>query len=109
MRTGRLDRKIEIQVQSQELDDSGQQLDVWDKFATVRADRRDVRANERFSAEQVMAIRTSVFRMRWISGVHEAMRVVDSGRIWNIKGIASNQRYGWLELTCEAQNPSSSD
>jgi len=105
MRAGMLDRRITIESAVTTLDSSGQPIAVWSTFATVWAARRDVRGSERFTAEQELATRTATYRMRWISGVNEEMRVVDAGVTYDIEGIADNRRQGWMELFCEAQNP----
>ena len=40
------------------------------------------------------------------AGVTEEMRVIEAGMTWGIVGIADNKRQGWMELMCEAINPS---
>ena len=105
MRGGALDRRITIQSFSEVQDASGQPIPTWSTFATVWAERKDVRGNERFAAQQEIATRTATFRIRWLSGVNEEMRIVDGNTVWDILGIADNQRQGWMELSVESVNP----
>jgi len=104
MQSGRLDRRIVIQSASTTQDASGQEIETWATFATVWAERKDVRGGERFTSQQQLATRTATFRLRWLAGIDETMRVVDDGTTWNVLGVADSERQGWLELSCEAQN-----
>jgi len=105
MRIGTLDHSIVIQSATTTQDASGQPIQSWLTFASVLAARRDVRGSERFTSEQTLATRTAVYRMRWLSGINEKMRVVDDGVTYGVMGIADNYRQGWLELSVEALNP----
>ncbi len=55
--------------------------------------------------QQEIASRTAVYRMLWLSGVHERMRLVDAGTTYRIVGIADDRRRNLLELSVEALNP----
>lgn len=105
MRAGALDRRVVIQSATTAQDASGQPIETWSTFATVWAERKDLRGSERFASEQELALRTATFRIRWLSGLHEEMRVVDAGTTYDLVGIADDRRQGWMELACEATNP----
>lgn len=105
MQAGRMDRQIVIQSAATVQDASGQPIQTWATFATVWAERKDIRGNERFAADQKMAKRTATYRMRWLTGVNEQMRITDGGSTYYILGIADNERQGWMELSVEATNP----
>ena len=104
MNIGRLDSLITIQSKTTVQDAAGQEIETWAEFATVWANRKGVKGSERFVARQELAARAATYRIRWISGVDEQMRVVD-GSTYEIKGISGDRRKGWLELACEALNP----
>lgn len=105
MRAGTLDRRIVIQTFTETQDAAGQPIATWATFATVWASRKDVRGNERFAAQQEIATRTATYRVRWLSGVTEEMRIVDAGTTYTVKGIADDERKGWMEIAVEATNP----
>lgn len=108
MRAGSLDREIVIQSFTETQDASGQPVQTWVTFASVYANRRDVRGQERFASDQRMAIRTAVFRIRWLAAVTEQMQIIDAGSTYRITGIADDQRDGWMEIATEAINPEAS-
>ena len=105
MRGGTLDRRITIQQAHVVQDASGQEIETWEPFATVSAARMDVRGRERFASDQRFAARSAVYRLRYLSGIDEKMRIVDDGKTYQIIGIADNSRQGWAELSAEAINP----
>jgi len=105
MKAGQLDREIIIQSFTESQDASGQPIQSWATFATVFANRKMVKGNERFTSEQRMAVRTATFRFRWLAGITEEMRITDAGSMYRILGIASDQREGWIEISAAATNP----
>ena len=106
MQAGTLDRRITIQQSTDTQDAAGQPIAAWSTFAAVWAGHKDMRGRERFASEQDLAVRTVTFRMYWLDGVHERMRVIDEdGTVYDIQGIAGDKRQNWLELSCEANNP----
>lgn len=105
MRAGELDRRIVIQTATPTLDGAGQPINAWATLATVWAKRSDVKGQERFAAQQRLALRTTMYRIRWRAGLDEKLRVVDVGVTYEVIGVAGNYRQGWAELSCEALNP----
>lgn len=106
MQPGTLDRRVTIQQSTSTQDAYGQPIESWSTFVTVWAKKMDVRARERFTSDTELATRTSTFRIYWLDGVDEKMRIVDEdSTVYDIQGIAGNKRQNWLELTCEANNP----
>lgn len=105
MRSGSMDRRIDIQTATRSQDASGQEIETWSVLVTIWAERKDMRASERFAAEQRLAVRTCIFRIRWRAGLTERMRVVDGETTYDVTGIAGDNRAGWCELACEAINP----
>ena len=120
MRAGLLDTKVTIQttdndplaasldlsftgnayqVQQDQDPDYGSELQRWRTFATawVDFDQRGGMEAERNNREMVK--RDAVVRMRWIAGLHTAMRLVTSdGSVWQILSIAEKKRRAALEL-----------
>ena len=105
MRAGELDRRIVIQSATESQDAAGQPIKTWTNLATVWAKRQDLKGRERFTAQQRLAIRTATYRIRWLSGLEEKMRVLDEGSTYEVVGVAGERRQGWAELSCEALNP----
>ena len=105
MQAGRLDRRIVIENFTEAQDAAGQEIKTWATFATVWAERRDVRGTERNQSAQKLATRTAIFRIRWLVDMTEEMRLIEAGTTYGIIGIADSQRKGWMELTAEAINP----
>lgn len=105
MQSGSLDRQIVIQHATTVQNAAGEEVETWEPFATVWARRLDVRGRERFGSDQRFATRASVYRMRYLSGVSETMRVLDEGLTYQIVGLAGDARQDWAELTVEAVNP----
>lgn len=105
MRSGELDRRVVIKTATAVLDAAGQSIKTWTTLATVWAKRVDVKGQERFAAQQRLATRTTTYRIRWLAGLDETLRVIDVGVTYEVTGVAGNYRQGWAELSCEALNP----
>lgn len=101
----RLDRRVLIQFPEVVTDEFGQPITIWHDLATVYARKEDVRSGERFSAQQVIAERTSVFTIRWRPDITPLMRLVHDEIAMNITGIAELGRREGLELTTELAPP----
>jgi len=104
MLAGRLDRLVTVESRAVAQDASGQEIETWSTFAAAWAERRDMRGIERFAASQELAVRSATFRLRWLDGVDETMRLIDEGTTWNITGISGDRRKDWTELACEARD-----
>lgn len=104
MRAGRLDRRVVIEVRSVARDATGQEVETWSPAKTVWMGKRDVRANERWGAQQVVAEIDAVFTARWRPGdvrlSTDNHRLVYAGRVYNILGITELGRRGGIEIAC---------
>ena len=87
MRAGDLKRKITLQTPAQEQDSFGQPALGWSDFATVRASVEPLQGREFMAAAQMTAELTTRFRIRYLAGVTEDMRVLYAGRIYNIQSV----------------------
>jgi SPP1 family predicted phage head-tail adaptor len=104
---GALDRRITLQSAVEARDAHGEPIQTWSEIKQVYARRTSVQGRERFSNDQRLATRVAMFRIRWLSGLNEKMRLLDSddATIWRIVGISDDRRQGWMELSCEAIKP----
>lgn len=98
MRAGDLDRQITIEVPTETPNAIGEPIQSWAAFATVWAKVGPVRGRERFTADQVAAEADTTFRIRWLAGVTEKMRVSYDGRLYDITYIAELGRRDGLDL-----------
>lgn len=103
MRAGELDRKIIIEQQASGQDSIGEPNGSWSTFATVWASVKPVRANEIYSAQQVSPDRETRFRIRYLSGVTEKMRISYDSKYWDIRGIEEIGRRQGLDLIAVAR------
>jgi SPP1 family predicted phage head-tail adaptor len=101
MNIGQLDRKITIQEATLTKDAAGEEVETWGTYATLYAKKARKSANEGVSSEQLIATRVETFQARYKAGVTEQMRVIESGLIYNIRGISEIGRKQGLEITAE--------
>ncbi len=103
MRAGKMDRFITIEEFTAVQDAFGQETETWTEFATVWAEKVDIKARERFAAQQDLAEETTRFRMRYLQGITPKMRIVDDGKTYDIEGIAELGRRVGMEITATAR------
>jgi SPP1 family predicted phage head-tail adaptor len=105
MRAGRLDRRITIQGQSIAHSDSGQEEITWSDVATVWAEKREDRGDERFATRQIVGHGVTVFRIRWsaaVAAVTSEHRIVFDGRAFNITAVREIGRREGIEIDAYA-------
>jgi SPP1 family predicted phage head-tail adaptor len=105
MRARSLDRRVTIQTFTESQDSAGEPIKTWVDLVRVSARRMDVMGKERFASDQRIATRACRYRLRYRPGVTEEMQIVDGDQVYAIKGIASDERRRWMELSAEAINP----
>ena len=98
-----MDRFITIEEFTSVQDAFGQETETWTEFATVWAEKVDIKARERFAAAQDIAEETTRFRLRYLLGVSPKMRIVDDGKTYDIEGIAELGRRVGMEITATAR------
>ena len=101
-----MDRFITIEDPTVTQDDFGGEVTTWATFAQVWAQRVDMRAKERFNSEQIQAIETTTWRIRYLDGVQPDMRIVYFGKVYEITGLAELGRAAGLEIVTEARDVS---
>ena len=103
MRAGKMDRWITIEQFTAVQDSYGQETETWSEFKSVWAEKVDIKARERFAAQQDIAEETTRFRLRWLEDVTPKMRIVLDGKTYDIEGIAELGRRAGLEITATAR------
>ena len=99
-----MDRWITIEEPTVTEDSFGGEVTAWAEFANVWAQRVDMRAKERFNSEQIQAIETTTWRIRYLDGVQPDMRITYFGKEYEITGIAELGRMAGLEIVTEARD-----
>lgn len=83
---GALDQRITIESKTVARNAIGEETETWSTFATVWAQYRPVRVNERVMGAQLGAEFDAVFRIRYFAGVDAEMRVVWRGQRFELVG-----------------------
>jgi SPP1 family predicted phage head-tail adaptor len=99
---GQRDERIVIQEGTSSTDEYNSQTITWSTFATVYAKVVDSSAGstERYESDQLTAVRTTTFNIRYLSGVKEKMRILYDDRFYDIEFIGRPDRKRSLELRC---------
>ncbi|WP_335342482.1 phage head closure protein [Polycladomyces zharkentensis] len=82
-------------------DSEGLVTEIWTDIATVWAAVEPLRGREYFEAAAINAENTVRIRMRYKAGVKPDMRVIYSGRIFNITSVIDiDERHQEMHLMC---------
>lgn len=113
MRAGELDRRVKIQKREITQSPTGEEVESWTTIPTSAPDnciwmgKRDMRANERWAAQQVVAELQTVFTARWYPAFDtigpESHRLVYRGRVYDIHGIREIGRQEGVEIAAAAR------
>lgn len=77
-------------------------IETWADIATIWSSIEPVRGREYFQAASVNAENTIRFRIRYRQGIRPSMRLIYSGRIFDIKSVIDvNERHREIELMCQ--------
>lgn len=85
MRSGSLRHSIEIMQSVDAQSETGAITKIWSLFAKVRADVRDVKAENRFQSQHFNSIVTKQLIVRWIDGLKAGMRFEHAGSKYQIE------------------------
>jgi len=100
MKAGKLDRQVSFERRSQEVQDTGATLETWATFLTVRAEVRDLMADEIALDLGEGEKATRVFVIRWTpETITTEDRVTYNGQSYDIRQIAEIGRRGGLQIT----------
>lgn len=107
MRAGRRDRRITIQVRSESQAPSGEVIEAWADFAKVWARKRDMRASERFAADQKIAEVDTVFEVAHqralLKIAPDTHRIIFGGRVFEVHGRIEIGRNVSIEIMTAAR------
>lgn len=93
--------RVTIQELREGQDEAGQPFQEWQDVATVWASVEPLRGTEYWAAAQVQAERTVRIRIRYRPGIRPDMRVLYTGRVFNIQSIIDpEERHRELQLMC---------
>lgn len=105
MRAGNLDRQIEIQSQTTEIDGWGTPFKSWTTFATMRAQMIQIATDNTEVDRGNVSDKLVTFRTRWLDGVTLENQVVYNGQTYFLKNIKELGRRVGLDLICERVGP----
>ncbi len=105
MQSGRLDRKITLQVNAPTRDDLGGEVDSWGTLAQVWAEVTTVSGRESFDAGQTVAVAQVRFRIRYRADVTAKNRISWNGNLYNINHVTELGRGQGLDLITSVLNP----
>lgn len=98
IRSGKLDRQITIERQTETVTPSGAVSKAWAEIATVRAEVVQQTATEFLTGLGEAENGTVVFRIRYLAGITTADRITFDGLAYDLKEIVENGRRRALEL-----------
>jgi SPP1 family predicted phage head-tail adaptor len=105
LKAGLLDRQITIQTRTSEANNYGENVDTWSSDVTVWASVKYQALKEIFQADQLSALQTVAFTIRYKTGISAAKcRVLYEGLIYNIRTVNEIGRREGLLLIGEAEN-----
>lgn len=105
MRAGKLDRRIIIERASVTALPSGEPVESWSPIATVWAQARPVRGDERFAARQLVGTAVMTFHMRYRADLALTVkdRIIYDGKTWDILDIREIGRRVVMEIDAKAR------
>ncbi|WP_291295818.1 phage head closure protein [Elioraea sp.] len=104
MRAGRLDRRVTLQRPTDVQDASGTVTQTWADAADVWAGRRDPRGREYVAAQALQAEVETLYTIRHHDDAVPTprWRLIDGGRVYDIRSVAEIGRREGYELRCTA-------
>lgn len=104
MRSGRLNRKLvleQLAAGSPRQSGSGERLDAWATFATVRGYVRPLSGKEFRAGQQIQSQVDTEIEIRYLAGVEAGMRATHLGVVYSIHAVIDPEaRQKKLLLQC---------
>lgn len=99
---GLLDQRVTIETKSVARNAIGEETETWSTLATVWAQYRPVKTDERIAGAQLQAEFDAVFRIRKLAGIDAESRITWRGQRFELVGqpVAVDSRGGLLDLYC---------
>ncbi len=110
MRSGEMDRRVQVQEASVARGPSGEEMLTWSTVRTVAAKvergggSRPGTGGESEAAQEEKGLQRITVTCRWFSGASTKQRLVFEGRDWDIQSTAEIGRREGLEITAEARS-----
>jgi SPP1 family predicted phage head-tail adaptor len=82
--------------------DAGDLTTTWELFSTVYASKHLKRGSESFKSGQKQATQQTDFKIRYIAGISEQMRINHNGELYDITLVDEKQRDGYIRLEASA-------
>lgn len=103
MQPGRMDRRVTLQARTVTQDAYGEEIPTWVDIATVWAHRVELRGDERWQALQSVAKTDIKYNIRYMDGLNPMDRLIEGGRVFDIKAVLEIGRREGLEIHAEAR------
>lgn len=106
MQAGLLDRRVALKRKTITRGEGNAPIEAWTTIATVWASRRDVTDIERLRADEIGAVLTTRFQIRYsptVSDLSPADRLTCEGRTYNIEGVLQLGRDEGLEINASTR------
>ncbi len=100
MRAGKLDKRIELQRETQIVKPSGSVTKAWQTFTTVRAEIVQQSTSEYLTGFGEAETNAVIFRTRYVSDISTDDRIFYSGKPYDLKDIKEIGRRRGPELRC---------
>lgn len=98
---GDLDRRVTLLHRTLTKDtQTGEQKESWSSYATVWAQKLDLRGREFFAGQQMRYELTTTFRIRYRTDVAVTDRLTWNGLTYSIHGLSEIGRKVGIELAC---------
>lgn len=98
MQAGSLKHVIELQRETEALNEYRVPVKTWVTYSSGRASMKTVGVSEFLKSFGESSTETAVFTIRWIPGVSLSDRILFNGRCWNIVAIGEIGRRKGLEI-----------
>lgn len=105
LKAGQLNKRITLETLTAGRDEYGGQTEEWGTPQQVWAEIRFPSAREIFQGDQLTAVQSAVFKIRYRAGVSAAKnRVKYNGQVYNIAAVTEIGNREGLQLIGEAEN-----
>lgn len=98
-----LDRRVTIEQRTTSPSATGHPAETWTVLDTVWAAKEDLGGTEGYRSQQIAAVASTRFTIRWRGDVTPENRVRWDGRLYEIVQALEEGRQAWLQLLCNAQ------
>lgn len=107
MRAGDRDRQVLLQERQLTQSPSGQEVESWTSLQRLWAAKRDMRADERWAANQVVAQISTVWTLNWWPAWEtirpDTHRLVYRDQVYEIHGLREIGRHEAIEMATAAR------